>query len=184
MGSAIEILIGFGGLLGLFVGVIQLYKWYWPNLKAWFLYRKEKRLMERVRFYQYRLAKMQSSDFVVERAIRSAFLFILSILLLTLGFIIGISAATELGVPPLSIIPDESFVAKLKTMDPYFIAARVGEFLIAGGCSFLLLSTSILYQLSKRSSEIDRIQSFLKDLKSRVELEDNGFSIDTHDSNL
>ena len=153
----IELLIAVGAILGLVVGLIQLYRWYWMGLKNKLKNFLEKKRAIRIKYLKEELQRLEESEYTIKESIKSAFFFCLGVSLLIVGMIAGFTGSCELGLP-LFIANSSKVIAQYGFGNPNTLMIIVGSMLAGVGMSFMFISVLILGVLGNRSRRIQKLR--------------------------
>jgi hypothetical protein len=151
----IELLIAVGATLGLVVGLIQLYRWYWVGLKNKLKNFLEKKRTIRIKYFKEELQRIEESEYTIKESIKSAFFFCLGVSLLIVGMITGFTGSCELGLPLfMANLP----IAQYGFGNPNILMITVGSMLAGVGMGFMFISVFILGVLGNRSRRIQKLR--------------------------
>jgi hypothetical protein len=153
----IELLIAVGAFLGLVVGLIQLYRWYWTGLKNKINNLLEKNREKRIIYFKAELKRLEDSEYTAKESIKSAFFFCLGVILVIIGMITGFTGSCELGLP-LFMVNSSAIVKLYGFWNTYVLMISVGSTVAGLGVGFIFTSVFILGMISNRLGRIQKLQ--------------------------
>ena len=172
MESFFEIIIVIGGLTGLVVGLIQLYKWFAEPISNWYQLRRQRRKYKKYVRLENRIKRVEKEGSITSIIFESLSKLMMNVAIIGIGLMsINIHSdfnlANQTWVPKLMTWP---FDATNPTVNSLFLALGIFTILLGGLNLFLSGVKLDIYSYSIRNLKILKLE--LEEMKNDLSKEE------------